>query len=166
MTGSQIKKYQIQENQFQEIVIDVPGEYLVELVGAGAEAEIKGGFIADNDEKKLVTVVIHHKAPHTRANTTLKGVGKDNSFIKLMGRIIIDEDCGDTQSFLTERVLLLNDNAKAETVPDLEIKTDDVKCSHAASITFLPEEQIFYLMSRGISRKEAEGMLVEGFLDY
>ncbi|MCA9369371.1 SufD family Fe-S cluster assembly protein, partial [Candidatus Woesebacteria bacterium] len=64
----------------------------------------------------------------------------------------------------TERVLLLSDTATAETVPDLEILTDDVKCSHAASVSRIPEEQIFYLQSRGIERSTAEDMIVEGFL--
>lgn len=158
-------KHQLKANETREIILESPGEYLVELLGSGAEVTIKGAYIAQKTEKKEIHVTIHHKAPHTRAQTTLKGVGKDASHLKIVGRIIIDPDCGDTQSFLTERVLLLSETAHAETIPDLEIKTDDVMCSHAASITFLSEEQLFYLQSRGISRVEAETMLVEGFLE-
>jgi Fe-S cluster assembly protein SufD len=61
--------------------------------------------------------------------------------------------------------LLLSDNAKAEAIPDLEILTDDVKCSHAASISRIPESQLFYLMSRGIPRSAAEDLIVNGFLE-
>lgn len=112
-----------------------------------------------------MTVIIHHQAPHTRANTTLRGVARDRAQIRFVGRIIIDEACGDSNSFLTERILLLSDQAKAEAVPDLEIKTDDVKCSHAASISRIPEEHLFYLMSRGIPQLQAENLIIEGFLD-
>lgn len=157
--------FQLQKNETREILLQEPGEYLVELLGSGANATIKGAFLAEKSDKKEIIVIIHHKAPHTQARTTIKGVGKDSSHLRIVGRIIIDKDCGDTQSFLTERVLLLSETAHAETVPDLEIKTDDVQCSHAASVTFLPEEQVFYLMARGLSRESAEEMLVEGFLE-
>jgi len=160
-----MKKYIVKKDQFKKITLDKTGEYLVELVGPGAKVEIVGAFRASGSEKKEVSVTICHKAPHTRADTTLKGVGEDSSFIKFVGRIIIDEDCGDSQSFLTERILLLSETAKAEAIPDLEIKTDDVKCSHAASVSYIPEEHLFYLQSRGIPRKKAEEMVVEGFLE-
>lgn len=140
------------------------GEYIFNVTQPGAEVEIVGAFEANNSDRVEVEVIIHHQAPHTRATTVLKGVGRDTSQIKFTGRIIIDQDCGDTNSFLTERILLLSDDAKAETIPDLEIKTDDVKCSHAASISHIPEEHLFYLRSRGISRADAEAMIVEGFL--
>ncbi|HEX7018330.1 MAG TPA: SufD family Fe-S cluster assembly protein, partial [Patescibacteria group bacterium] len=140
------------------------GEYIFSITKPGAELEITGAFEANNQDQVQVEVIIHHQAPHTRANTTLKGVARDKAHIKFTGRIIIDEECGDTNSFLTERILLLSDQAKAEAIPDLEIKTDDVKCSHAASISRIPEEHIFYLMSRGINRIQAEKMIVDGFL--
>ncbi len=158
-------KHKIKANQHKQITIDSPGEYVVELVGEGAEVEIVGKFLAIGNEAKEVSVILYHRAAHTRANTVLKGVARDQSFIKFVGRIIIDKDCPDTQSFLEERVLLLSDEARAETVPDLEIESDDVKCSHAASISNLDETQVFYLMSRGINKSVAEEMIVEGFLD-
>ncbi len=148
----------------RKFTVPESGHYLIELVGPGAEAEIFGAFSVEHADKAEVTVIIHHKAPHTRANTTLRGVARDQAQVKFVGRIIIDEDCGDTNSFLTERILLLSDQAKAEAVPDLEIKTDDVKCSHAASISKIPDEHLFYLMSRGIPRRQAEELIVEGFL--
>jgi len=147
------------------LIITEPGEYLVELVEPNTVVEIKGAFSVKAKEEVAVTIIINHKAPHTRANTTLRGVARDQGFLKFTGRIIIEKDCGDTNSFLTERVLLLSDQARAETIPDLEIKTDDVKCSHAASISRIPEEHLFYLMSRGLSQLEAETVIIEGFLD-
>lgn len=156
--------FTVAQDERKEIRLAESGEYTVFLTGANAEADIAGAFAVEGSDKADVTIIIHHQAPHTRANTTLRGVARDQAQVRFVGRIIIDEDCGDTNSFLTERILLLSDQAKAEAVPDLEIKTDDVKCSHAASISRIPEEHLFYLMSRGISRREAEELIIEGFL--
>lgn len=160
-----MKIYKIEKYQHQKIELTNSGDYLVELVGEGASVDVLGVFRAEDNKHLEVNVVIHHKAPHTKAETVLKGVVRDSSFLQLNGKIIIDKNCGDSSSFLTERVLLLSDKAKAETVPDLEIKTDDVKCSHAASISSISEEHLFYLQSRGVGKKKAEEMVVEGFLE-
>ncbi len=151
--------------QQDPIILTESGEYLVEITEPRAEVSIVGKFLAHNDDKIDINLTIVHKAPHTRATTMLKGVAQDKSTIRFFGRIIIDENCGDTQSFLEERILLLSDKAKAEAVPELEIKTDDVKCSHAASISRIPAEHLFYLESRGIPLKEATEMIVAGFLE-
>ncbi len=159
-----MKIYTIEKNQKETIKITEPGEYLVELVGEGAEAEVSGAFLAEDSQNINVNITIHHKAKNTLANTTLKGVGRDKSKIRFFGRIIIAKDCGASNSFLTERILLLSDQATAEAVPELEILTDDVKCSHAASVSQIPEQQLFYLMSRGLPKKQAEDLIIEGFL--
>lgn len=165
MSQSQVTTHTIRKtDQPTSLVLTEAGEYHVILAEAGAEVEIAGSFQLAGSEQLDLQVIIQHQAPHTRANTTLKGVARDRARIRFVGRIIIDKDCGDTNSFLTERILLLSDEAKAEAVPDLEILTDDVKCSHAASVSRIPEEQLFYLMSRGLPRAEAEALVVEGFL--
>jgi Fe-S cluster assembly protein SufD len=149
----------------ETVLVDQPGEYHVKLMAEGAEVEIKGAFKVANDDIVNVTVIIHHLAKHTRANTTLRGIVRDKAQVCFRGRIIIEENCGDSHSFLTERILLLSNQAKAEAVPDLEIKTDDVKCSHAASISRIPEAHLFYLQARGLSRTVAEDLITDGFLD-
>lgn len=159
-----MKQYKIEKDQKQTIEITKSGKYLVELVGQGAEAEILGSFLATGSDNVDIEVTIHHRAKNTLANTTLRGVGRDKSKIRFFGRIVIDEDCGLSNSFLTERVLLLSDRASAEAVPELEILTDDVKCSHAASVSKIPDSQLFYLQSRGVPKKEAEDLIIEGFL--
>lgn len=147
------------------IEITESGQYTVELVKSGVHVDIKGVFLATGNEKVNVELFIVHKVPHTTAQTMLKGVGKDQSSIRFFGRIAIDPGCPNTQSFLEERILLLSDQAHAEAVPELEILSDDVKCSHAASVSRIPEEHLFYLQSRGISRDAAEELVVEGFLE-
>lgn len=148
----------------KHVTLHKSGEYRVEIVDPSVEVEIVGLFQTSGDEVIDINLTIVHKAPHTRANTILKGVAKDSSKIRFFGRISIQEKCPDTQSFLEERILLLSDQAKAEAVPELEILCDDVKCSHAASISPIPQEHLFYLESRGIPKKQAQDMIVEGFL--
>ena len=133
-------------------------------MGPGAEAEVVGKFVGRGSEEIGVKIEVVHKSGHTRARTVLRGAGYDKSKIKFAGRIIIDKNCPDTNRFLEERILLVSDGARAETVPDLEIKSDDVHCSHAASVSRIPENQTFYLMSRGLSKKKAEKLVIEGFL--
>lgn len=159
------KLYRLARDEHKNITINEPGVYEIQLNGEGAEATITGIFEADSNNKKNITVIINHRAPHTRSNTVLKGVARDTAQVSFTGRIIVAENCPDTNAFLTERILLLSDNAKAEAIPELEILTDDVKCSHAASISHIPEEQLFYLKSRGIPHTDAEALIVEGFLE-
>ena len=159
------RKFKIEKDQKKKIEIVGSGEYVVELLGEGAEVEIVGVFVGRGEEVVDVKVEIVHKSGNTRADTVLKGVGYDKSKIRFEGRIIIVPGCPNTNSFLEERILLLSDEARAEAVPDLEIESDDVKCSHAASVSRIPEEQVFYLMSRGLDREKAEGMIVDGFLE-
>jgi Fe-S cluster assembly protein SufD len=147
-----------------QVILGESDMYIFELTVPGIELEVVGIYQLSDKEQKELSVTIHHQAPHTRARTTLKGVARDRSFLKLSGRIIIDENCGDTNSFLTEKILLLSDHARAEAIPDLEILSDDVKCSHAATIGQIPAEQLFYLMSRGLSKTQAEDEIVSGFL--
>ncbi len=154
----------VRAHQEKTVVIDAPGRYVVELVGEGAQVLVKGAFAATGKEVILVDLVIHHKAAHTRATTVLKGTAAGSSKLSFKGKIIIDPGCPDTQSFLTERILLLSDTASAEAIPELEILSDDVKCSHAASVSKIPELQVFYLQSRGIPRRQAEELIVESFL--
>lgn len=158
------KTFTIKRDEFKEIILDKPGHYVVNLVEQGATAVVRAAFNVSKKEQVDFSVIIHHQAPNTEAQTMMRGVAGDSAKIKFLGRIIIDPDCGNSSSFLTERVLLLSDQASAECIPDLEIHTDDVRCSHAASISRIPEEQIFYLTSRGMDRKTAKEMIVDGFL--
>lgn len=157
-------KFLISKKNTEPILIKESGKYLVEITESGAHAQIQGAFLTTGDEVVDVEILIVHKVPHTTASTTLKGVARDSSKIRFLGRIIIEENCGDTNSFLEERILLLSDKAKAEAIPELEILTDDVKCSHAATISNIPKEHLFYLQSRGLSKTNAEDAIIEGFL--
>lgn len=157
-----MKKKTITKSQL--VTIDHSGEYVFSITKPGVELTVEGVFQTKQAQRVEIKLIIHHQAPNTMAETTLKGVARDKSRISFAGKIVIDRDCGNSRSFLTERILLLSPQAKAEAIPDLEILTDDVSCSHAASVSSIPDNQLFYLMSRGVSRRQAEELIVDGFL--
>lgn len=140
------------------------GELEIVLDKEGMELEIVGKFQTRGSEITRLHIRIIHRAPHTIANTILKGAAWDSSQLKLSGTIVIEKSAQQTQSFLRENILLLSPKAKAEAIPNLEILANDVKCSHAATISNISEEQVFYFMSRGLTRKKAEEIIVDGFL--
>jgi Fe-S cluster assembly protein SufD len=148
----------------QHIVLDRAGQYRVVLSKSGTHVNIFGAFEAIAGEQCAVELWIVHAAAHTTAQTVLKGVGHAQSQLRFFGKIVVQPNCHHVQSFLEERVLLLDSTARAEAIPELEILNDDVKCSHAASITQIPHEHLFYLQSRGITYAAAQQLIVEGFL--
>ncbi len=159
-----MKTIVVDQPGLQEITLPDHGEIEVILAKPGAEARIFATVMTQSAEQKKLSLIISHQAPHTSAQTVLKGVADGKSSLNLYGKIVIKPNCPDVQSFLKERILLLSDQAHAVALPELEIESDNVSCSHAASIAPIPENEIFYLMSRGLSRELAKKMLVDGFL--
>lgn len=149
----------------QSIWLEKPGNYEVHLVTAGAEVIIRGGWNLSESETAVVNLRIIHKAAYTRSETLLRAVARDRAQITLNGTIVVEASAPNTNAFLTENILLLSPTAVAHAVPNLEINTDAVKCSHAATISPIPEQQLFYLQSRGLTKKAAENLVIEGFLN-
>ncbi len=146
------------------IVLDIPGRYTIELIEPGATTVVKVRTKLVNKQKADYHIVIKHLAPATKSRAVLKGVVNDQAQLGFFGKIIIAPNCQRVSAFLEERILLLSDEAKAEVVPDLEILSHDVICSHAATMSYPDEAEIFYLMSRGLSRQQAIKLIVQGFL--
>jgi len=96
--------------------------------------------------------------------TEVRAVVEDGGQIVLKGKVLIHKDAIGANAFLRFKVLLLGKNAKVEVDPELEILTNDVKASHAASVGQIDGEQLFYLMSRGINKEESIKLIVEAFL--
>lgn len=142
------------------------GEYKVvfNFVKENVTSEILGVFNLSGDTKLSVTTISHHKVPHTTCNTFMKAVLGDSSFFSFSGKIIIDREAQQTSSFLNDSVLVVGENARSKSKPELEISADDVKASHGASTGRIDDSQLYYLQSRGLNIKEAEKLVVEGFL--
>lgn len=159
-----MKKYIVKENEEKQVIVRDSGKYVVELIGRGARVEVLGALEAAGNKKIVVDVTMVHKAPETSGEALLRAVVSNKAKIVLQGLVKVEKGAQKTNSFLLQKALLLSSKAEAEAVPMLEIKADDVKCSHAATVGTIDEAELFYLMSRGISRLKAERMIVEGFL--
>lgn len=159
-----MKKFKIKKDEKKIIRIEKSGKYVVDLVGQGAEVEVVGRFRGRGKEEIEIDIEVNHRAERTTANTHIRGVVEGEARARVNGTIKVFEGAQQTNSFLTEKVLILSDKARAEAIPNLEIEADEVKCSHAATVGKLDAEQMFYLMSRGLRQSEAKDMIVEGFL--
>ena len=136
----------------------------VELAGEGAEANIYGAYVCGADERVKIVVDMHHKVPHCNSRQLFKGIAGGSSRVDFFGKIIVAQDAQRTEAYQENHNILLSDNAKVDTKPQLEIYADDVKCSHGATIGRLNEEEQFYMRSRGISLEEAKVLQMISFL--
>lgn len=136
-----------------------------ELVGKGARSELFG-VVLGGDEQRFDHHTLHsHVSGDTTSNIDFKVALTGASRSSYTGLIRIAEDAARSEAFQENRNLLLSDAARADTIPELEILTDDVSCSHGATAAPIDRDQIFYLQSRGIARDEAVRLIVRGFLE-
>ena len=139
-------------------------EDFIYLLGRGAEAIAKTVAIASGQQKQNITVRTMNVADHTRGNITNYGIVKDNAHLAFNGIGKIKKAAKASDNQQETRLLNLSKTAEAIANPFLLIDEGDITAGHAASIGQLDEEQIYYLMSRGLSRAEASKMIVAGFL--
>jgi Fe-S cluster assembly protein SufD len=136
-----------------------------DLIGEGASAKIFGLVKGEGSQNFDQTVFVSHQVPHTGSNVLFKNVLRDKSRSVFTGLIHVWKTAQRTDAYQTNRNLLIGKDARADTIPKLEIEADDVKCGHAAAVSNLDEDQLYYLMSRGLNRREAQAMIIEGFYE-
>ena len=134
-------------------------------VGKGASTRQVALYFADGEQMHDFRVIQEHVAPHTSSDLLFKGAVQDHSASVYTGLISIGEEARGTVAYQTNRTLTLSDGAWAESVPNLDIRTNDVKCSHASTVGPIDEDQRFYLESRGVRPEVAERLVVLGFFD-
>ena len=135
----------------------------VDLEGDGASSEVVGLYFGEGSQTLDYRIVINHSGKSTSSNVFLKGAVEDNSQSVFTGLLRIEKDATRTSTFETNRNLVLSENAKANSVPNLEILCDDVVCGHASSVGPLERDLLYYLKSRGLSDQRAERLLIKGF---
>lgn len=133
------------------------------LGGEGAESRSSGLYLADKFQHVDNYVDVEHASPNCLSNQLFKGVLDDMSTGAFNGRIFVHKNAQGTNAYQKNNSILLTDDAKMDTKPQLEIYADDVKCSHGATVGQLDENALFYLQSRGINAREARLMLMFGF---
>ena len=136
----------------------------VRLVGEGAEANIYGAYVCGGDERVKISVDMRHEVPHCSSRQLFKGIAGGSSRVDFHGKIIVAQDAQKTEAYQENHNILLSDDAKVDTKPQLEIYADDVKCSHGATIGRLNEEEQFYMRSRGITLEDARVLQMISFI--
>lgn len=133
------------------------------LAGPGAYSEMLGVYFTDGTQHFDHRSLQDHAAPHGTSDLLYKGALKDASRAVYSGLIHVHPGAQKTDAFQTNRNVVLSDQAKADSIPNLEIENNDVRCSHAASVGPVDEDVLFYLQSRGIPADEGERLIVRGF---
>jgi Fe-S cluster assembly protein SufD len=135
-----------------------------DLNGSGANSDMLGLYFGDGDQHFDHNTRQDHIAPHAKSDLLYKGALDGKARAVFRGIIKVHRGAQQTDAYQTNRNLLLSPHARADSLPNLEIEADDVRCSHGASVGQLDQEHLFYLMSRGLSRSQAERLVVLGFL--
>ena len=141
----------------------------IEIIGSINSSDInfniKGLYLAKVNQHHDITTLMQHKHSNSNSNQHIKGILQKKSSGVFQGKVIVSQNAQKTDAFQFNQNLLLSENAKINTKPELEIYADDVKCSHGATTGELDEEMLFYLRSRGLKEEEARKLLIEGFIN-
>ena len=135
----------------------------INLVEPGAQARMSGFYFTNGRQHLDHDTQQNHLAQNTTSDLLFKGALLDNSRSVWQGMIYVAPDAIGTDGYQSNRNLILSKNARADSIPGLEILADDVRCTHGATIGKIDENELFYLLSRGIPRGEAEQLIVLGF---
>ena len=171
---------QVQELPFSNIVVGgdarldivivvLPGisadvRIAVDIVGPHSEVNISGLYLCNADERLSICTDLRHRVPECVSTQLFNGVAGGSSRVSFFGKIVVAPDAQKTEAYQTNRNLVVSDNARVETKPQLEIYADDVKCSHGATVGQLNEDEQFYMRSRGIPENEARILQIISFL--
>lgn len=135
----------------------------IDLVEPGAEARMSGFYFTSGNQHLDHDTQQNHLAPNTTSDLLYKGALMDDSRSVWQGMIYVAPGAIGTDGYQANRNLILSKQARADSIPGLEILADDVRCTHGATVGKIDEDQLFYLLSRGIPLKEAEQLIVMGF---
>lgn len=131
----------------------------------GAKCEILFFILGKNNSNFSAKIEAYHQAPKTQIKASLRAALTDKAAGNIEGNWKIEKGASGANAYFSHHTLLLSEEAKAKTSPNLEIKTDDVKAGHSASVGKIDEDALFYLLSRGLNEIDARALLVEGFFE-
>lgn len=135
------------------------------LIGEGAVGRMSGFYFTDGDQHLDHDTQQNHMAPNTSSDLLFKGVLKEDSRSVWQGMIYVAPGAQKTDGYQANRNLILSKQARADSIPGLEILADDVRCTHGATVGKIDLDELFYLQSRGIKLHDAERLIVEGFFN-
>ena len=135
------------------------------IEGERSSVDMLGLYFAEQGQQFDFRTLQDHVAGQSKSDLLYKGALKDESRAVYAGLIRVNKHAAFTDAYQTNRNLVLSDNAKADSKPELEIENNEVKCSHAASVSQIEENELFYLQARGIPKDEAQRLIVNGFFE-
>ena len=136
-----------------------------DLAGPGATSRVTGAYFTDGEQHLDYDTFQKHMAPNTTSDFAFKGALRDHSTAVWRGMIRVEPEAQKTNAYQENRNLMLSPTTHAVPIPGLEIMANDVRCTHGATVGRVDREQLFYLMARGLSRSEAERLIVRGFFE-
>ena len=136
----------------------------IDLAGEGAQAHIKALYLCKADENVNFRILMHHRAPGCHSTQKINGIAGGCAQVHFDGTIVVAPDAQQTEAYQENHNIVLTQEAKVETRPQLEIYADDVKCSHGATVGQLNPDELFYMRSRGIPEAEARTLQMLSFL--
>jgi Fe-S cluster assembly protein SufD len=143
----------------------VKSRFVCNLEGAGADAALNGLYFGNDEQHLDLRTVQRHAAPSSTSRAFYRGAVLGESHSIYQGLITVAAEARGTDAYLTNKNLILSDDARADSIPSLKINTDDVKCSHGSTTGKLDAAQLFYLQSRGYDSEEARLTLIEGYFE-
>lgn len=132
------------------------------LAGEGASVRTHGLYFGTGSQHKDLRISLTHQAPHASSYALYKGAVRDRARTVFQGLIEVKPGANGTDAYLSNKNLILNDGARADSLPQLKIDTNDVKCSHGSTTGKVNEDEVHYLMTRGLSRAEARLLIAQG----
>ena len=134
------------------------------LDGKDSECTLKCIYLVHSDEQAHINFEVIHKSDQTTSTQLVRGLATDKAKAFFSGRIRIPYDSQKCYAVQNHRGILLSEQASVTAIPELEIYADDVKCSHGSAIGPIDNNQLFYLLSRGIDEKSAYKILITAFV--
>lgn len=155
----------LKRNQSKLIPIEFVGDERLDVVLAGenASVEVVGLVLGKGSDAGSFEVYITHAAPGTKSNVNVRAVLRGKSQFDFRGSVKIEKGAKGSDAYLRSDTLLFDDAKMGDDTPALEILEPDVKAGHAATVGKVDEQMLFYLMSRGLTKSQAEKLLIEGF---
>jgi len=158
------------ESHFKSFTLTVNGrltrnEVIIDIDGDNTKASVAGACLGDGDFLHDDTIFVTHDAVNCESRQVFKKVLKNGATGVFQGKILVKPDAQKTDGYQISQGLLLDDDSNFLAKPELEIYADDVACSHGSTCGAVDENSLFYLMSRGVPRKQAQNMMIIAFLD-
>lgn len=159
----------------QQLVFDKPGNYLIYFENLSGKfefiikekdvnLEIYGVYQGKNQERFQIETIQHHLTPQSTSNLLIKGVFDDRCQFFYRGLIRIEKEAQKSHAYQKNQNLLLSPDVFVDSKPELEILANDVFCTHGSTNGYINQEELYYLQTRGLTKKQAKKLIIDGFL--